>query len=372
MKVIEAQDWQSIRDPALKWLGRFTYENAGKRPDKSILAKLQRKYPNTNTKLYRGMNFTSKERWDEFISQFKNNQARLNFDVVTSWAKDTGTATQFALTQPTYQLNYAVMHAHGVQQREREALSGYRGVILSVEVPEGVGIDVDKTQVGHESEVVLPPGEYLVKIHQVLKLYKHQLADGDTTVEGVILGTTPESLRSREREHSFFDYVIHHHGKELSPKAQAHLLKLFKPRAGEPLFKYHVTEGTTIYPDQVSFDYAVPSWKLFDLAMHGVFDDVTLEKIRKLARQTLTQALKPVGENIVAATYFDGRVLYALEKFAGDYRITNVVKRAVGERIRELNASVPAINKLDDVREKRAAVEKYQTELVGLLNKIAR
>lgn len=372
MKVIEAQDWQKIRDPALKWLGRFTYENVGKRVDETIWNSLVKRFPNEAGTLYRGLNFTSPERWQEFITHFKEGTATLTFDGVSSWTKDPDTATQFAITQPTYQLNLAVLQAHGTQTKNRESLSGYRGVIISTQAGDGIGVDVDKTTVGHESEVVLPAGQYTIKIHKVLKLYKHQLEDKETSIDEVILNTTKADLSSREREHSFFDYVIHHHGKELSPKSQAHLFNLFKPRAGEPLFKSSVQEYKNYFSKmpEVTFDYAIPSWKLFDLAQQGVFDDTQMMKIKKLARQILSQAIKPVTDNIVRANYFNSGMLKLLEKLSGDYRLTNSLKRVVGERVHEINSRVPEINKISDPKEKRQAIDNYTHELTSLLSKL--
>ena len=110
--LFEAQSYDKIKDPALRWLAQFTYENKGKHPPQEYLTKLIKKYPNQAGTVYRGLNFYTEEAWKEFISKFTNDQTTLTFAGVSSWSHDPTTAHQFAVTQPTYQLSLQVMTAH--------------------------------------------------------------------------------------------------------------------------------------------------------------------------------------------------------------------------------------------------------------------
>lgn len=372
MQTNEAQDWEQIKDPAKRWLGRFTYMNQGKNPEKHILDTLIKKYPNKAGVIYRGMNFTWEESYTEFMELFNKSNGKLTFNVVTSWSGDPSTANQFALTQPTYQLNPAVLAAHDQQMKRRERLSGYRGVILKTTVSAGVGIDVDATGVGHESEIVLPPGTYQTEIYQEVKQYKHSLEDGDTSVDDVILKTTAESLRSRSTEHSFFDYVIHHHGQELSPKAQQHLLKLFGPQTGVPLFKSAVDQHTNYFTKkpEVTFDYHIPNIRLFELAEKGIFTPEVTNKIKLLGKKIISQALPVIESVIVDATYFNPAQLGLVSRISQDNRVIDAIRKGIKPAVAQLNQKVQDINKIQDPKEKRQAIEHYKDEMVRLLSRL--
>jgi hypothetical protein len=318
------------------------------------------------------MNFTREESYTEFMELFNKSNGKLTFNVVTSWSGDPSTANQFALTQPTYQLNPAVLAAHDQQMKRRERLSGYRGVILKTTVSAGVGIDVDATGVGHESEIVLPPGTYQTEIYQEVKQYKHSLEDGDTSVDDVILKTTAESLRSRSTEHSFFDYVIHHHGQELSPKAQQHLLKLFGPQTGIPLFKSSVDQHTNYFTKkpEVTFDYHIPNIRLFELAEKGIFTPEVTNKIRLLGKKIISQALPVIESVIVDATYFNPAQLGLVSRISQDNRVIDAIRKAIKPAVAQLNQKVQDINKIQDPKEKRQAIEHYKDLMVRLLSRL--
>ena len=372
MKTNEAQNWETIRDPALKWLGRFTYENQGKNPHKSILDSLINDYPNKAGVVYRGMNFTREESYREFMELFNKTNGQLTFNVVTSWSSDPGTAEQFALTQPTYQLNLAVMTAHDQQMKQKERLSGYRGVILKTTLSAGVGIDVDATGVGHESEIVLPPGTYQTEIYKEIKRFKHSLEDKDTSIDEVILKTTPGSLRSRATEHSFFDYVIHHHGQELSSKAQRHLLRLFGPKPGAPLFWSSIERHTNYFTKkpEVTFDYSIPTIRLFELAEKGVFTPEVTKKIQALGKKIISEAVPVLRDVIVDATYFNPAQLGFVSRVSKDYRAIDAIRDAIRPAVAELNQRVRDINKIEDPNEKRQAIEQHKERMVSLLSKL--
>ena len=368
----EAQDWQRIKDPAKKWLGKFTYLNQDKNPPSEILNSLTRRYPNRAGVVYRGMNFPNEQSYNRFKEIFDNSNGQLSFKGVTSWSSDPTTAGQFAVTQPTYQLNIAVLAAHDQRKKNRERLSGYRGVILKTTVAAGAGIDVDASGVGHESEIVLPPGTYQTEIYQEIKQYRHSLESKDTTVDEVILNTSAESLRNNTAEHSFFDYVIHHHGQELSPRAQRHLLKLFGPQNGVPLFKSSVDQHTNYFTKkpEVTFDYHIPNIRLFELAEKGIFTPEVTNKIRLLGKKIISQALPIIESVIVDATYFNPAQLGLVSRVSKDTRVVDTIRKAIAPAVAQLNQQVKLINKIEDPGEKRQAIEQYKEEMVGLLKKL--
>jgi hypothetical protein len=253
----------------------------------------------------------------------------LTFSVVSSWSQDPTTARQFAVTQPTYQLNPQVMAAHGIQQSRKEALSGYRGVILKMHLDANQAIDVDASGVGHESEIVVPPGTYVIEIDQIIKKYEHQLQDKDTDINQVVLNTNREDLKKSNTEHRFFDYVIHHHVKELSPKAQEHLYNLYAPLPGGPSFVYDVDTSQDYFTkkDRIRVEYHVPSWKLFELAHQGAFNSQKIKKIQNLGKQIINQALPVVKEYAATATEFNPQLLKFIGRMSQDNRIDKTIQQ---------------------------------------------
>lgn len=370
--LFEAQSYDKIKDPALRWLAQFTYENKGKHPPQEYLTKLIKKYPNQAGTVYRGLNFYTEEAWKEFISKFTNDQTTLTFAGVSSWSHDPTTAHQFAVTQPTYQLSLQVMTAHSVQQSRKEALSGYRGVILKMHLDANQAIDVDSSGVGHESEIVVLPGTYEIEIDQIIKKYEHQLQDNDIGINQVILNTTREDLKKSNSENQFFDYVIHHHVKELSSNAQEHLFALYAPLPGVKSFIYDVDTSQHYFTkkDQIRFEYHVPCWRLFELASQGAFNSQKIKKIQTLGKQIINQALPLVREYAATATEFNPRLLKFIGKISQDNRIDATIQQVVGKRIQELNNQVREINKIKDHKEKAQAILDYQTEFTRLLQRV--
>lgn len=373
-KFNEAQDWQKIKDKNLRWLGAFTYENVARNPPKEILQNLIKRYPNEAGVVYRGINFTTRENYLRFKSEFEDDQATVEFDRVTSWSTSRSTARQFAVTQPTYQLNLAVMQAHWHQQKQREAVSGYRGVILSMTLAAGTAIDVDKTDVGHESEIVVPPGVYTVTIAHEIKLYQERLADKEVTPDEVIQHMDREGLKNPLSSASFFDYVLHHHGQHLNSDSQQHLIRLFGPQAVEPLFLSDVKVGRNYFTKkpETHFDYHIPSWRLFELAQQGVFDNSLLKKIQQLGKRIIRQALPLIAAHLADAENFNPSQLRLVSKVSGDTTLDAAIKQALRPAVQALQQEVRSINQIEDPRERQAAIKSHGEKMVKLLDKIAR
>lgn len=377
LELLEAQNYGRISDPALRWLAKYTYENLDKYPPREYLDQLLNEFPCEAGTYYRGMNFYSQQAWDKFISKFDGQSEQvLEMNGVSSWTNSAGSAEQFAVTQPTYFLNREVMVAADVQRKTKERLSGYRGVILSTHVNQGAGIDVNATGVGHESEVVLPPGKYMIRIHHVIKRYEHQLADGETTPEQVILNTTKESLKSKSdlTDHSFFDYVMHHYKDQLSDQARKHIYSLYAPEPTKPIFVYQA-EPTASYgtpTNKVRLDVWTPALPLFRLYEQGLFTDPKIKnKIVSMARMVLKQALPVLEKYIAQAEHYNPGILRLTAQVAGQEPLLQaVISKTVGAEIRKVQAGVRDINKIADPDKKMAAIRQHGEDMAALLKMV--
>lgn len=375
--ISEAQDYDRIQDPSLKWLAQYTYENLNKWPHSHIIQDLLQRFPSQSGVIYRGINFSNVEQYAEFMQPFQGQDtAELTFPSVTSWSADKRTAHQFAITQPTYFLNRDIMMAHDVMHKQRERLSGYRGVILSMRVDHGAGIDVDASGVGHESEVIMPPGTYQVRVQEQILTYADQLKQMDTTIDQVIQNVKSVSdLQKTHETHSFVDHVLHHHMHALSDASRDHLFKLLKPRAGEPVFKYvaepHVTWGDSL-DDQVNVHYHTPALRLFDYYKQGLFVSTThVNQIRKLAREVWKQMIPMLKSHLVHAVRVDMRVIRMVAQIAhAETELDQILRDTVGAEYHRLQQVGREINQIPDDQARARAIRDHTQALTDLLQKI--
>lgn len=374
----EARDYDKISDPALRWLAQYTYENLNKWPGAHIIQELLKDYPSDSGIIYRGMNFSTSDAYEKFLAQFKGaDQTQLTFTGVTSWSKHEQTAHQFAITQPTYFLNLEVMRAHDEMQKQKERLSGHRGVILSMSISQGEGIDVDASGMGHESEVLMPPGTYTVRIHKVIKKYADQLADADTTIDQVIQSVkTPEEIyKSSDSGHSFVSHVLHHHVKHLSDGSRDHLFKLLKPKPGVTPFVYEVTPAYAWgqpKSDKVDVRYHIPAQGLFDMYAQGVFmSDAHKKLIQQEARRVWKLIMPLLRDNLVKAERLDMPPLRQVAQLAGtETQLNQVIRDTVGAEYNRLQQVGRAINRISDPKVRAKALANHAETLQQLLQKI--
>ena len=380
-EIFEAKEWSNIQNPYLRWLAKYTYEGVDKYPNKKTIDYLLKNFPCKSGDIYRGMNFYTKKEWDEFIDQFNGkNSCELEFNGVSSWSPFPESANQFAVTKPTYFINYEVIHHYELQQKKREALSGYRGIILHIHVNEGQGIDVNSTNVGHEDEIILPPGKYTVSIYKIIKRYEDQLNDNDNTIDNVILSTTKHDIKY-SHDNSFYNYVMHHHSDKLSNKAIVHLLKLFTPDPSKPLFTYEVSPYFQIFSSKdqglddtkVNFSYYVPMLPLLQLYKTGIFkNNPSIEQqITTACKKIFHQALPIIEKYIVNANSYNPHIINLVASIAGKTNeLTRMKQRTLGAAYKELEKNVRNINNISDYREKQQAIRKYGEDMKSLIEKM--
>ena len=376
-ELLEAQDYQRIADPSLKWLAQYTYENLNKWPGAHIVQDLLHRFPCDAGVIYRGMNFYTQEKYDEFMQQFKGAQtASIEFGSITSWSESKSEALQFAVTQPTYFLNREVMVAHGEMQAQKERLSGYRGIILSMQVAQGEGIDVNKSGVGHESEVILPPGMHSITIHEQIKKYADQIVDKDVDINQAILSMkVPDMKKSTGDSHSLFDYVMHHHVQELNSQARDHLFQLFKPAPNADIF-VHKSEPSDSYGDidsnKVMFQYWTPCYFLFELYEKGVFEKPAhVSYIKNLAKRIMREAMPVFEKNLIPAEHVDMRLIKQVAQIAGaEDQFTRMLRRTVGAEYQRLQDEGRQINQIKNSKEQEQAMRLHAEKLKQLFSKM--
>lgn len=322
--IVEGRNWQDISDPADRWLAKYTYEGLDRWPSKQIIGVLLDRYPAMPGMIYRGMNFDTKEDYDAFVAQLPT----LKTSGITSWTKHEKAAEQFAVTKPSYFLDLSVMQAYGKQQQEGERLSGYRGLILAMQIGDHEAIDVNLSKLGHESEVILPAGQYEVRIHRVIKRYQDDLSDSGRTVDAIIRDAKTED----ELSDGLVRYVINHHGHTIATDTQRHIFTLLKPTG--PLMARHEL------PQQiVGYGFCAGLDDLIRLMDTGVFRDPgIIREIRQIAARALRDVFKNLRQDFMKVEVSSLKAIARVARVAGmQDRLMQIARKVAGPVYNELN-----------------------------------
>ena len=266
-----------------------------------------------------------------------------------------------------------VMSMYQKQQERKERLSGYRGIVLSTNIQNGQAIDVDKSDLGHESEIILPQGSYNVSVHRILKKYEDQLSDKDTTVDKVIQNTT--SLEDTYKENSFYKYVMHHHTDDLSPKSRNHLFYLFKPNQGEPLSSHEISED--YFDGKIRVKIICKSQHLFNLYNAGIFKSAEQKRIiQQMAKQVLDDTLQ-IGLKYITyeKTITSPSFFLDLAKIINPQevrRVYGLLSNKIRDEYHRLNGpeETKRLNSITDARERQTEMRKHIEKLKDLLQKL--
>lgn len=366
-------------DPHDRWLKSYTYDGLDKHPSDSVIDALLDDYANDKgMTLYRGLNFETKEEFNKFMKDVESGE--LEVGSITSWSPSKSTAWQFAVTRPTYFLNFELMSADSERKKQREYMLGYRGVILKTDVKPGDAVDVTKSDFSKENEMIIPPGKYKVEVEEI-KPFKELVKEQDPSE--VVLGLTPEDIGKDTFNAQFFKYIIFHK-LDFSDEAKEHLYNLVKPRGkviaqaemkdpmwGDKRPRLHLTVGNEEFSPFYLYSYA------------DVLGAKYLPKIKKLANEhmrSLIDAIKDAdldfsGESVGNLDYIMPYLRkYAKPQLLDEYK--NLVRGELAREYRKLSSDddvtdrVRDINKIKDPDQKRKAIDDYAKDLVNILKNI--
>lgn len=152
--------YSELMEETLDRLARYV-QNNGYLSSEYVIG-LSRQYPYDGGDLYRGLHFDTQEQYDSFLGKIANGE--FTTASTTSWTKDQQTAKSFSLMKMTYVPDLAIMKADAARHEVGDHMPGFEGIVIKTTVPQGTGLDVTKTKIGAESEVILPPGTYPIEI----------------------------------------------------------------------------------------------------------------------------------------------------------------------------------------------------------------
>lgn len=135
---------------------------------------LQKKYPlkHRNSMIFRGINFDTKEQYEEFMFKIKDGQ--YTFSEISSWTLDYKKAVSFArFIMKGTRGNEEIRRNALMEMAEKKAnITGYKGIVLGMNVYRKMVLcDISHEGIANrdEEEIILLQGTYPVTIMQVIE-----------------------------------------------------------------------------------------------------------------------------------------------------------------------------------------------------------
>lgn len=329
-------------------------------------------------RLYRGLNFDTKEDFDNFIDTLNDGEITIS-SRATSWTRDKETAEQFAQTKPSYMeyMSREKMQQISTQEKELEYVVGYRGVILEIDVDQGQGIDTSLTDFKAEDEIIITKGTFKCKYHSVLKNSDRIKQMGIQA----LLNEITSKVKMNNRDHTLLSKILRDHRDQLTPDMKRILAKYYLFDKPKPKLSYTiVTRDGHSYSDirprfhekgTLLIDLRVPKILMTDIDLFLKSDiEQYVSEYKDEHKKVIQEVLKIVEESnyeqIVHTTNSFLQTWMDMLGMGGDYK---KLHRAVGIKYNQQNkqSSIDNINKLQG-KEKDKALD----DLVKSMEKIFR
>lgn len=355
-------DAERIHDPVDKAIAKYVLDPMYSYEVDSVINQAIKKYPNPSAvKLYRGINFTSKEEFDKFMNDVED--GKVKFKSATSWSPNRKTAEQFAKSRPSYMefMSRDSWDEISKQRKAKERITGYRGIIISTDAGKHTALDLSQTKYQAESEMILPPGSYSVDIEQV-KSFKDILSDSDVNAE--IAKMTKEKKTDRDQE-KFLEFIWTHHKEQFNDESKAKVFQLmaFRPFAYE--IKFH--EADKLFYKHDTLDVDTNARQITILAgMSKFLLDKDVEKIKSASRSSFKKMLADVKKLYKEGAVISWEDVGEISEFLGlKAEYVNLLKSTIGKTYN--NTTTREHNRKINTHD---AIRKETDRIVALLKSI--
>lgn len=342
-------------DTADRWLAKYTYEGLDRWPGGNVLEILAKRYPiKEPTKVYRGMNFRTKDDYDKFMSEIADGYWETG--AISSWSQSNTAVEQFAVTRPSYFLDGETMRLHGEASRKREYVTGYRGIILETLAMPGLAIDVNASKLGHESEIILLPTKIKVSVFKQLKKYADHIDDGMDVNEII----EKHHSEGTPYETQFFEYIMTHHIADLNSKSKTILFNKFK---GPPDINVHIR--TPYFSSDVFTHVTIGHhYYFYKGAIEGYYNDEDMPKVEQTARIVAEKMIAEIEKHPDAIINIAN--IHPVVEMSGNHRLESAIKKHIGNQYRKAEIDGRAINQLP-ANERQNAIYKHTKNLEEIM-----
>ena len=363
-------------DQSDHWLSEFTDQGMNNWPDQLIVDDLLRKYPFGGGVLYRGMNFDTEGGWEKFL-EVSNNGELFVSGGVSSWTRRESTATNFAITRPTYYLNRELMEAESRKRRDNDYMIGAAGVVLMIHIDPSSSIDVNKSRHHKEDEVILPPGTYKAKIHKVFRPFTHAINIDNYSSELRHIDEISSEFNRKK-----FDHIVNRFN-DFSESDSRHMFKLLVSQANsvETQVSVEMTRDNVSVNSREQIPQIYIGWTISDdfFAHYDKF----LSEDRALVDEHISTACIEIDEKFKSKTQnidwenspfylsIDRSVTSAISSSKADFEFIDKVNAGIGCFYRSLN-SVDNLRKINDLdaRGKREFMRDFERKISHSLGQI--
>lgn len=241
--------YKLLLENAISNLEKYVYDAGARFLSSKDIEDLLKDYPlEKNILVYRGLFFHTREEFEDFLSKIKNN--KIEIESYSSWSPSMSTGKQFALTKPTNNimlLGREFFKKEDERHKKRDYTQGY-GVVLSTVAHKGQAIDVNRTSVGQESEVILPKGKYTVKV--VKTFLPHEEASKSIDINSYIQSQRGLSNKDdKDLQYSLMQHILQNYNEKLTDKSRKYLFYMFSSNLNNLEVVFKEPEGPSFRDD---------------------------------------------------------------------------------------------------------------------------
>lgn len=135
--------------------------------------------------VYRGINFSTKEKYESFLKELKVTGGYQSSECA-GFSQRYETAYDFSTTTKTYFPTMEVVMEEAKRNVQGENIAGYCGVILTATAAKGTVIDIDRSGQGVESEVLFAPDQIIKCEVFKVKSFKECVSSRDFDVNDYV------------------------------------------------------------------------------------------------------------------------------------------------------------------------------------------
>ncbi len=325
--------------------------------------------------VYRGMNFLDQKSYENFVKDIQD--GKLKTATLTSWTRDRDTAHQFAITRPTYHFNNILAAAEKVRIDIGDYMIGYRGLILKTRVQPNIALDVNKSGVAAEDEVILPPGTYTVEIESEEIPYKYKFADNQK-INNQILSFDKNNFS--ESQKNLLLFVLKNKSPEdLSAKTKKHIFNLLYESNRNSKLAYDISKKSSFSAIDHRNTVRI-SMGFNPILLHyiNIFDQIDRNKLIKdcdtVLKNIITLLNSKMQEDQIDISV-DRVELSPLMSVIIDHaspgmaqKYVNYIKKLVSAKYNELNSSVAQLNKITDRNRKQEEISNFMKKIQNVMN----
>lgn len=363
-----------------QWLKNYTLNPYDKFPSENETEDLlyDYLYDGKQEIFYRGINFDSEKEYNKFIKNVKN-KGIYKIEGIASFSLNMKTARQFALTRPMY-LDMMdredirnLSERRKMKEKEGERYDGYIGVIIGIKADKKKAIDVNKSEFGKESEILIISGNYKIVFYKEIKRFKDFIKNKYFTADKFLNKLDLNLINKKSIYRNLIEYLVKHN-IEISNKAKHSFflrsLKNYSPNIEHKIEKDYnygqkPEKKLQIFFNRIPLGLAFFEWLLTENDKNGLKS--VIDKLNKdIYGYILNKKLEKY--RLYSKRNFDGLEIYGSE---WNKKLRNLFNKKIGEKYNKLN-SLKEINKINSLNgyEKQQAVKNFINNIENLLKNI--